>query len=520
MTDRFNVAAALLAVAEASPRATALRIRAEAERRDWSYGELAAAVRRFAGALSQVPIAEEQRILIALPDCAELVMAFLGAIWAGAVPVVVNPALRADDYAFFVADTRAKLVIGAAQSIGALEKAIDSVASAHSVELWTVASGGKGVLWDAVRGAMEAVEPFPADRDDAAFWLYSSGTTGRPKGTIHRHADILHAVDSYGRHILALTANDVVYSTSRMFFAYGLGASLYFPLAAGASSVLSPEPFDASRSWRLIEKERPSLLFAVPSVYRAMLDLADPDANILASVRLCLSAGEGLPESLFEQWRRRFQLEIIDGVGSTEALHVYLSNRPGACRPGTLGTPVPGYDVRIVDEAGRDTARGEAGMMLVRGPSLAAGYWHRREATERAFLGEWFVTGDRAVQDEDGLYRVLGRVDDMIKVSGQWVSPSDVEEAIRSVEGVVDCGVVGVPDAAGLTELVACIVAAGQDASGVAASVEARCAERMPRYKRPRRVIVVASLPRTPTGKLQRFRLREMMQYARREEPV
>src|SRR5262245_53797647 len=227
MTDHLNVAAALLAVAETSPAATALRIRADGERRDWSYAELGAAVRQFAGALSRVPIVEEQRILIALPDCAELVVAFLGAIWAGAVPVVVNPALRADDYAFFVGDTRAKLVIGARQSIGALEEAIVSAARSRSVELWTLGPGGEGTFWTAVRGATEAVEPFSTVRDDAAFWLYSSGTTGRPKGTIHRQADILHAVDSYGRNILALTSHDVIYSTSRMFFAYGLGASLY-----------------------------------------------------------------------------------------------------------------------------------------------------------------------------------------------------------------------------------------------------------------------------------------------------
>jgi benzoate-CoA ligase family protein len=519
MADRLNVAEALLAVSKTSPESTALRIRADAEERDWSYGELAEAVRRFAGALSQLPVVEEQRVLLALPDSAELVVAFLGAIWAGAVPVVVNPTLRADDYTFFVSDTRARLVIGASQSTGALAKAIDGVPRARSIELWTVARGGNGTLWDAVRGATEAVEPFPALGDDTAFWLYSSGTTGRPKGTIHRHADILHAVESYGRHILAVTARDIVYSTSRMFFAYGLGASLYFPLAAGASSVLSPEPFDAARTWKLIVDERPTLLFAVPSVYRAMLDQAAPHPDLLSSVRLCLSAGEGLPESLFEQWQRRFHLEIVDGVGSTEALHIYLSNRPGACRPGTLGTPVPGYDVRIVDESGRDVARGESGMMLVRGASVAAGYWHRRDATERAFLGEWFVTGDQAVRDEDGLYRVLGRVDDMLKVAGQWVSPSDVEETIRSVEGVADCGVVGMSGADGLTELVACIVATQEGASGLAASVEARCAERLPRFKRPRRVVVVGALPRTPTGKLQRFRLREMMEHARNGEP-
>ncbi len=511
MTDPSNVAAALLSVSKTSPEATALRVRAGAECRDWSYGELAAAARQFAGALSQIPVVEEQRILLALPDCAELVVAFLGAIWAGAVPVLVNPTLRADDYAFFVSDTRAKLVIGESRAAGILEEAILAVASAKRAELWTVAPGGRGTFADAMRRATEAVEAFPAVRDDGAFWLYSSGTTGRPKGTIHRHADIMHAVDSYGRHVLALSPRDVVYSASRMFFAYGLGASLYFPLACGATAVLSPEAFDAGRSWQLLAEERPTLLFAVPSVYRAMLDHPAAGPEALASVRLCLSAGEGLPESLFEQWQRRFGLEIVDGVGSTEALHIYLSNRPGSCRAGTLGTPVPGYDVRIVDESGRDVAPGEPGMMLVRGASLAAGYWRRREATERAFLGDWFVTGDQAVRDESGTYRVLGRVDDMLKVSGQWVSPSDVEEAIRVVEGVADCGVVGVPNAAGLTELVACIVAVRSWTTDLAAAVEARCAERLPRYKRPQRVVVVASLPRTPTGKLQRFRLRETL---------
>jgi benzoate-CoA ligase family protein len=511
MTDRLNVAAALLGLSQTSPDATALRLRADAERRDWSYGELARAVRRFAGALSEIGVVEEQRVLLVLPDCPELVVAFLGAIWAGAVPVPVNPGLRAEDYSFFVSDTCARLVVGASRASDTLEAAIAGAACRSRAELWTVAPAGGGTFHDAVRAAAESGDAFPAHRDDTAFWLYSSGTTGRPKGAIHRQGDILHAIDAYSRHVLALGRHDVIYSTSRMFFAYGLGASLYFPLAAGACSVLSPEPFDPSRSWRLLAEERPTLLFAVPSVYRALLDRAGATRESVATVRLCVSAGEGLPESLFEQWRQRFGLEIVDGIGSTEALHIYLSNRPGACRPGTLGTPVPGYEVRIVDDAGRDAAVHEPGMMHVRGGSLAAGYWRRREATERAFLGEWFVTGDQAVRGEDGAYRVLGRVDDMLKVSGQWVSPSDVEETIRAVEGVVDCGVVGVPDAAGLTELVACVVAAGSE--DVTAAIEACCAQRLPRYKRPKRVVAIASLPRTPTGKLQRFRLREMMEH-------
>jgi benzoate-CoA ligase family protein len=448
-------------------------------------------------------------VLITLPDVLELPIAFLGSIWAGAVPVLVNPMLRAEDLAFFLSDTRARIALGPEESAAKIAAAVE--ASASSAVVLSTGPARTGSFWTTLRRAAERVEAFPSHRDDAAFWLYSSGTTGRPKGTIHRHRDMLHVTESYGRHVLGIRADDVVYSSSRMFFAYGLGASLYLPLTVGARVVISPEVFDPARTWQLLREEQPTLFFAVPSVYRALLDhpAAAEGRAALSRVRMCVSAGEGLPESIFREWSERFEREIVDGIGSTEALHIYLSNRPGACRPGSLGQAVPGYEVKIIDEAGADVPAGESGMMLVRGESLAAGYWRRRDATERAFRGEWYVTGDQACREPDGAYRVLGRADDMLKISGQWVSPSDVEEIVRTVPGVVECGVVGLAGSDGLTELVACVVAG--ERLGLEEAIAERCAEKLPRHTRPKRIVVLDALPRTPTGKLQRFRLREQL---------
>ncbi|MGH7899098.1 MAG: benzoate-CoA ligase family protein [Candidatus Binatia bacterium] len=504
-SDQLNAAREILRAGDASPERVALRARSEIESYDLSYGELAELVRGFAGALSTAGIVEEQRVLIALPDVPELPIAFLGAIWAGTVPVLVNPALPAADYEFYLADTRAKLMV----TTDALARGLTGAAG-RLPAIWTVAPRRGGDFWGALNSTSERSAPFPSHPEDVAFWLYSSGTTGRPKGTLHLHESILRVNASYGGEILAISSDDVVYSTSRMFFAYGLGNSLYMPLAAGATAVLSPEPFDPGRTWRHLAEERPTLFFAVPSVYRALLDSADAKPEGLSRARICVSAGEALPPAIFEEWRQRFGQEILDGIGSTEMLHIYLSNRPGECRPGTLGTAVPGYELSLVDEDGRPVAGGEPGMMLVRGGSLAAGYWHRREATERAFRGEWYVSGDRGSCDAQGVYRVLGRSDDMLKIAGQWVSPGEVEDVIHTVAGVRECGVVGVPGTSGLTELVACVVTIA-GATDVTEKIERACVERLARHKRPTRIQFLETLPRTATGKLQRFRLRETL---------
>src|SRR5438067_1343180 len=365
---------------------------------------------------------------------------------------------------------------------------------------------------DAVSQAIEecppSPEPFSTHPDDPAFWLYSSGTTGAPKAVIHRHRDIVHAVAAYGRHVLDLRPDDRAYATSKLFFAYGLGASLYFPLAAGASAVLSPEPFSAARTWTVLAEERPTLFFAVPSVYRALLEQAPRHAaQAVAGLRRVVSAGEALPPALFHAWQARFGQEILDGLGSTEALHIFLSNRRGACTPGSPGRPVPGYDVRVVDEGGVPVAAGTPGGLLVRGDSIAAGYWQRAEATRRTFSGEWLATGDQVVENADGSFQLLGRTDDMLKVSGQWVSPPEVEGVVATVHGVRECAVIGAADNDGVTEVIACIVCTADDHDDVRARVEHACGA-LPRFKRPKRIVLLESLPRTATGKIQRSALR------------
>ncbi len=503
-----NVAAEILR--RGDDAGIALRLRSDSERLDVSRGELRRRVCQVAAALRQLGVQEEQRVLIVLPDRPEFVYAFLGAIWAGAVPVLVNAFLRPGEYAPFVCETRARAVVTTEAVADVLEPATRPERRAPVI--LTVGAGKSGSLWRAIENEPPSTSSFPAHLDDPAFWLYSSGTTGRPKGVVHVHRSILHVVDSYGRHVLDLRDDDVAYATSKLFFAYGLGASLYFPLTAGGSVVLSPEAFSPARTWRLLADERPSLFFAVPSAYRALLDHLAPDAgNAVSGLRRLVSAGEALPETIFHEWQERFGKEIIDGLGSTEALYIFVSNRAGDCAPGTLGRPVPGYDVQVVDDGGVPVLTGEVGALRVRGGSVMAGYWQRAEATRRAFRGEWFVTGDQAVENTDGTFRILGRTDDMLKISGQWVSPIDVEQVILGVDDVHECAVVAAMGENGLAELIACVVCGETDVEPVRRRIEGACSDGLPRFKRPKRIVFLESLPRTATGKVQRFVLREQI---------
>ena len=494
-----NVAAEILRRGDAAR--VALRFRSDAEQVDVTYGELRERVARTAAALGRLGVQEEQRVLVILPDGPECVYAFLGAIWAGAVPVLVSTFLAPPDYLSFLRETRARAVV-TTEAVGA------ALGADLRAALLAVGPGRSGSLWRAIEECPPSPEPFSTHPDDPAFWLYSSGTTGAPKAVIHRHRDIVHAVAAYGRHVLDLRPDDRAYATSKLFFAYGLGASLYFPLAAGASAVLSPEPFSAARTWTVLAEERPTLFFAVPSVYRALLEQAPRHAaQAVAGLRRVVSAGEALPPALFHAWQARFGQEILDGLGSTEALHIFLSNRPGACTPGSPGRPVPGYDVRVVDEGGVPVAAGTPGGLLVRGDSIAAGYWQRAEATRRTFRGEWLATGDQVVENADGSFQLLGRTDDMLKVSGQWVSPPEVESVVATVDGVRECAVIGAADNDGVTEVVACIVCTADDHDDLRARVEHACGA-LPRFKRPKRIVLLESLPRTATGKIQRSALR------------
>jgi benzoate-CoA ligase family protein len=482
----------------------AIRVHGEARRLAMTRGELRRHVRRAAAAFARLGVQEEQRVLVALPDGPEAVCAVLGAMWNGSVPVILSTFLPSDGYAAFVDESRARAVV----TTEAVARALGG-----ATPVLTVQADGSGTFRDALAREPDSAAPFAAHADDPALWLYSSGTTGRPKGVVHLHRGVCGVTATYGAQVLGTRPDDVAYATSKLFFAYGLGASVLFPLAAGATTVLAPDPFVPARTWRILAEERPSLFFSVPSAYRALLEHAPPDAPaVLAGVRRLVSAGEGLPEALFSAWKERFGVEIQDGLGATETLHIFLSARPGHCRPGTVGHPVPGYEVEVVDGCGAPADRGVPGNLRVRGDSVAAGYWQRREATARAFGGGWFTTGDQAVQEPDGAFRILGRTDDMLKVSGQWVSPLDVEAVVLGVAGVRDCGVVGAAGDGGLTEVVACVVTDGEAAADVCTRIDVECGARLPRHQRPKRIVVVETLPRTPTGKLQRFALRGLVQ--------
>ena len=344
------------------------------------------------------------------------------------------------------------------------------------------------------------------DEDSWALWLYTSGTTGLPKAAMHRHANIRHVCETYGRQVLGITPDDVTFSVAKLFFAYGIGNSLFFPFSVGATTVLEPRRPTPQVVQERMERDRPTLFFAVPTFYAALAASDIPD-DTFSSVRWCASAGEALPAPLQRRFTERFGVEILDGIGSTEALHIFLSNQPDDIKPGTTGRPVPGYQVEVRDEAGAVAAPGQPGALYVRGQSLALGYWRRTDATRQVFQGSWLSTGDTYVCDEDGYFRCLGRNSDMLKAGGIWVSPAEVESRLLEHPAVREAAVVGLADADGLDKPVAVVVADGASPE----ELIAWCREGLAHFKAPRQVVFVEDLPKTATGKLQRFKVRAFL---------
>jgi benzoate-CoA ligase len=451
-----------------------------------TYAELAAAVARAGHLVRALGVQPEQRLLLVLEDTVAFPALFLGAMRVGAVPVCVNPLDRPENFAHYLRDSGARLTV----CNPALR---DTLAAAGATTL--VATDELPAMLAGLDGALD---PADTHRDDAAFWLYSSGSTGLPKGVVHLHHDMAVTYDCYARNVLRIGPDDVCYSTTKLFHAYGLGNALTFPLTVGASAVLVGARSTPALALETIERFRPTLFFSVPALYRAMLAQEPAD---LSSVRLCVSAAEALPTSTGERWQERYGVEIVDGVGSTEMLHIYCSNRPGELQYGTSGRPVPGYDLRI----------DESGELLVRGDSCAALYWHQHEKTKRCMRGDWFATGDRYHCTDDGYYVYEGRVDDMFKVGGLWVSPVDMEDCLMRHAGVAEAAVVGI-SVDDVSRAQAFVIAAEGVVAGddLADDLRAWCKDHLRRYEYPHVVTFVDDFPRTVTGKVQRFRLREL----------
>ena len=476
---------------------------------DITYGDLCRKASRAGNALTRLGLTPGNRILLVLLDTPHFPAVFLGAMRAGLIPIPVNTNLRQEDYAGIIEDSDAVAML-----VDAALHAPRAAARRHRGTLrHQLIARGRDIPvdhdWDRhCDAAPDHLDPAPVPEGGEAFWLYSSGSTGPPKGVVHTHRSIRHTIDAYARGVLDMHETDRTFSASKAYHAYGLGNSVTFPCGVGASTVLLPDRPTPERVFAILEQERPSLFFTAPTHYAGLL--ADNSGHRdLSSLRLCVSAAEALPPSVYTAWRDRFGLEILDGIGSTEMLHIFISNRPGRVRPGTSGTEVPGYEVRIVDD-GNVATRGASGILEVRGDSRAREYWNHPERTAATMPGEWFVTGDRYHQDADGYYHYEGRADDMFKVSGQWVSPTEVENALLQHPAVLECAVVPFVDDAGLTRPRAVVRLKEPDRAGggLVTELQHHVKTTLAPHTYPRRVEFVRALPRTATGKIQRFQLR------------
>ncbi|QCB44685.1 benzoate-CoA ligase family protein [Hydrogenophaga sp. PAMC20947] len=478
-----------------------------------TYGQLAEQVQRMAAALKALGLRREDRVLLLMHDCNEWVVSFLGALHAGVVPVCVNTLLTAQDYGYMLTNSRAQAALVSGALLPVLQAAMGHQAHELQHTLVSQANGPlpHGTIEMAPYLAMQTADTAPADThgDEPAFWLYSSGSTGAPKGTVHTQASLYWTAELYGKGVLDLRENDTVFSAAKLFFAYGLGNALSFPLSVGATVILMAERPTPPAVFKRLIGQRPTVFYGAPTGYGGMLASPDLPLREQVALRLCSSAGEALPRDIGERWTAQFGCEIIDGIGSTEMLHVFLSNRPGEVRYGTTGQAVPGYDVQLRDEDGSViTGPNRIGDLYIAGPSAALLYWNNRAKSLDTFQGIWTKSGDKYTRDPDGYYTYAGRNDDMLKVSGIYVSPFEVESTLMQHPAVLEVAVIGKLDKEGLTKSKAYVVLkAGQKATE--GELQTFVKEKLAPYKYPRFIEFVAELPKTATGKIQRFKLRE-----------
>jgi benzoate-CoA ligase family protein len=489
-------------------------------RRSLSYGELQDQSQRFAHGLVALGLKQESRIALLLLDTVDYPMAFWGSIRAGVVCIPLNTLLTPEQYLYMLGDSRAEAIFVSAPLLKSIEPVLGELPYLKQV----IVAGGDGAPPKQLAGrqllTLEDVlergkaDPWtaPTISDEVAFWLYSSGSTGRPKGAKHVHSSLIATARLYGQGVLGIREDDIVYSAAKIFFAYGLGNAMSFPMSVGATTILLPDRPSPDAILALMKREQPTIFYGVPTLFAAMLAHKEIGKGAGSSrLRWCVSAGEALPANLGQRWKDVVGADILDGIGSTEMLHIFVSNRPGDIRYGTSGKPVPGYDAKIIDEHGHEVGAGEIGELVVRGPSAADGYWNQRAKSRHTFAGEWTYTGDKYIRDEEGYYQYCGRTDDMFKVSGNWVSPFEVEAALASHDAVLEAAVIGEEDDDKLVKPKAYVVLK----SGVVAdeklleSLRAHVKASAGMWKYPRWIEFRADLPKTATGKIQRFKLRE-----------
>jgi len=476
----------------------------------YSFGDLAERVNRFGNVLAGIGLEAENRVMLCLLDTIDFPTAFLGSIQAGIVPIAANTLLTTADYDFMLGDSRAKALVVSE----ALWPAFAPIVAKHKTLRHIIVSGsdGKGhqCLSDLMKGVSPDFDPAPTTCDDFCFWLYSSGSTGTPKGTVHLHSHLIQTAELYGKAILGIREDDLVFSAAKLFFAYGLGNGLTFPLSVGATTVLMAERPTPEAVFKRLREHKPTIFYGVPTLYAGLLASRDlPDAKELR-MRVCTSAGEALPADIGKRWTEHFGVEILDGIGSTEMLHIFLSNRPGEVRYGTTGKPVPGYSVRLIGEDGSTVAPGEIGELQINGPSAAVLYWNNREKSRHTFMGDWTRSGDKYIESDDGYFQYCGRSDDMLKVGGIYVSPFEVEGALMTHEAILEAAVVAHADTDELVKPKAYVVlkAGIEPSDALDAALKQHVKNQLAPYKYPRWIEFVAELPKTATGKIQRFKLR------------
>jgi benzoate-CoA ligase family protein len=504
---RFNVAVPFIDRHLKEGRGNRLAIRSAVE--DVSYAVLAERVARCGNVLRRLGLPARARLIMVVKDCPEFFYLFWGAIKAGIVPVPLSTELRLDDYKYMIEDSRCSAVVYSSEFSGEIEGAVVHATRRPRHVISVEANGHRSIV--AMMGDVsENLTPAHTSAEDDCFWLYSSGSTDRPKGVVHRHRDMVNTSQLYGVDVLGIRPNDICFSAAKLFFAYGLGNAMTFPLWVGATAVLLPDRATPQSTFATIERFAPTLYFGLPTLYAAQIHALGSSAPDLSSIRLCVSAGEALPDHIFQKWRELTGTVILEGVGSTEALHIYISNRINDLKPGTSGRVVPGYDLKLLDDRGRPVPLGESGQLYIRGDSIAKCYFNNPKRTRQTMVDGWLNTGDTFVQDLEGYYVYCGRSDDMLKVSSTWCSPFEIEAVLSEHPGVLEAAVVGRADADGLIKPEAWIVLNQKriDPGGIERELVQHCKAKLAPHKYPRWFHFVSELPKTPTGKIQRFMLR------------